>query len=377
MSQRAIFPDALRGAALLGIGIVNLPFIAAPLTAQPPVLGTGDAAVAAGIALLLQGKMYLIFALLFGFGAATAWRHPDAPARMRRRAAGLLLFGVAHAMLVFVGDILMLYALLSLLLLRVVGAPPAALHRTMRVTLVVAAIGFLLLTVIAVSLGPPEAMAAANGHAGSFADGVRQRLSELVWVIPFGLLFNGPLAFAAMLAGIAAARAGLMARPALLAATVSRRRWLLVALALLGNAVFAATATRSDAWFLLALPALLVGAPAGACVWLMLASRSLAGHGRMLSLLAAAGRMSLTIYLGQGIVANVLFAGWGLGWFGSVGSAALLGVAAGVWLALALAASLWLRHFAEGPDEWLLRCIAAGRWRPFPRAAAHGAIRPG
>jgi uncharacterized protein len=279
-----------------------------------------------------------------------------------------MLFGVLHATLVFVGDILMMYALLSLLLRPLLSAPARTLRRAFVASLAVAALGFGLLTAAAAAPLPPVPPA-ASGYLGSFGDSVTQRLQDLAWVIPFGVLFNAPLAFAGMVAGVATARAGVLVRPDLLAARLSRHRVALLLAAIIGNTAFAAFGQRTDAWAALGLAGLLVGAPTGAACWLLLATRLLAGTGPVVRLLAAAGRMSLTIYLGQGIVANVIFLGWGLGWFCMVGSAALLGLAMAIWLALALATRAWLRCFAEGPDEWVLRCIVAARWRPLARVA--------
>jgi uncharacterized protein len=281
-----------------------------------------------------------------------------------------MLFGVLHATLVFVGDILMMYALLSFLLRPLLSAPAGTLRRAFVASLAIAALGFGLLAAAAAAVPPlPPVPPAASGYLGSFGDSVIQRLLDLAWVIPFGALFNAPLAFAGMVAGIAVARAGVLVRPDLLAVRLSRHRVALLLAAIIGNTAFAAFGQRTDAWAAMGLAGLLVGAPTGAACWLLLATRLLAGTGPAVRLLAAAGRMSLTIYLGQGIVGNVIFLGWGLGWFGMVGSAALLGLAVAIWLALALATRAWLRRFVEGPDEWLLRCIVAARWRPLARVA--------
>ena len=68
-----------------------------------------------------------------------------------------------------------------------------------------------------------------------------------------------------------------------------------------------------------------------------------------------AGRMSLTGYLGESIVLAVIFCGWGLGLFGLLSLTQALLVALGVWVALEIFAKLWLRRFAYGPFEWILR----------------------
>jgi uncharacterized protein len=68
-----------------------------------------------------------------------------------------------------------------------------------------------------------------------------------------------------------------------------------------------------------------------------------------------AGRMSLTGYLGESILLATIFCGWGLGLFGVLSLTQALFVALGVWIALEIFAKQWLRSFAYGPFEWLLR----------------------
>lgn len=89
--------------------------------------------------------------------------------------------------------------------------------------------------------------------------------------------------------------------------------------------------------------------------------------------LKAIGRLALTNYLGQSAIAAVLFYGFGL--WDRLGWAELWGVCVGVWATQALFSLMYLRHFAIGPAEWVLRSVAYG-WRqplftrPGPPVAA-------
>jgi uncharacterized protein len=65
--------------------------------------------------------------------------------------------------------------------------------------------------------------------------------------------------------------------------------------------------------------------------------------------------MSLTGYLGESILLAAIFCGWGLGLFGLLTLTQALLVALGVWIALESFAKQWLRQFAYGPFEWVLR----------------------
>ncbi len=79
--------------------------------------------------------------------------------------------------------------------------------------------------------------------------------------------------------------------------------------------------------------------------------------------LKAIGRMALTNYLGQSLIAAALF--YGLGWWDHLSWAGLWGLAAAVWVFQGAASVLWLRHFRFGPMEWLLRAVAYGRFSPM------------
>lgn len=79
--------------------------------------------------------------------------------------------------------------------------------------------------------------------------------------------------------------------------------------------------------------------------------------------LIAIGRMGLTNYLGQSLVAAVVFYGFGV--WGHLGWAALWAFCVGVWLIQGLFSVLYLRRFSIGPAEWLLRSVAYGRRLPM------------
>jgi uncharacterized protein len=90
---------------------------------------------------------------------------------------------------------------------------------------------------------------------------------------------------------------------------------------------------------------------------------------RLLRPLAAAGQMALTTYLTQSIVCTLLFYGYGLGWYGSVGFTGMLLITLTLF-ACQLAASTWgLGRVRYGPAEWLWRALTYGRG-PLMRVAS-------
>ena len=70
-ATRQTFPDQLRGLALLGIIVVNAPFLAISSDGYTAasIAAPIDWAAAFSVTLLTQGKFYLIFSFLFGYSA--------------------------------------------------------------------------------------------------------------------------------------------------------------------------------------------------------------------------------------------------------------------------------------------------------------------
>ncbi len=124
--DRIVALDVLRGFALLGIFLVNAEWFSRPIqelgTGLTPGLSGIDHVLALGVRVLMEGKFWILFSLLFGMGFALMLERASAVGRpfvavYLRRIAVLLLFGLAHAWLLWVGDILHSYALAAVLLL--------------------------------------------------------------------------------------------------------------------------------------------------------------------------------------------------------------------------------------------------------------------
>lgn len=118
--------DALRGFALIGILIANLPVFTGWYMIPQPQQGTLASPETATlydqlIKFFVDGKFYTIFSLLFGIGFTLQLdrlekRGAAGIAVFRRRMLVLLAIGFVHMALVWQGDILTLYAALGLLL---------------------------------------------------------------------------------------------------------------------------------------------------------------------------------------------------------------------------------------------------------------------
>jgi uncharacterized protein len=90
--------------------------------------------------------------------------------------------------------------------------------------------------------------------------------------------------------------------------------------------------------------------------------------------LARVGQMALSNYLLQSIVCTLFFTGYGMGYFGRLSQFELYIVVAEIWIVQILLSVLWMKRFAYGPAEWLLRCLSYGTWLSIKKAALPGNI---
>lgn len=337
------------------------------------------------VVLLAQSKFYLLFSFLFGY-SFTLQMDSAARAgarfvpRMSRRLAGLFVLGLAHAVLLFTGDILMMYALCGLVLLAARNAGPAKAWRAALWVYGVAG-GFLLLVALGAALFDPgdlsESAAAkaelTAAYRGGFTEVVGANIRALPEIVA-ALPLMGGYVVAAFLVGFVAGRRQWLGA-AVLTDRARLRRIFLTGLAIgVPGAVFAAAGTAGplpERWELFGLAVGLAAAPAlsaayatGLLLWFTTPSGAATAR-----VLAPAGRMALTNYLTQSLVMALAFSGYGLGLYGRTGAAAAVSGAL-VLYACQLALSGWLmqRH-RLGPVEWLLRALTLWAW---PSKAAGG-----
>ena len=397
-SSRLPAIDALRGFALFGILVVNLAAFHSGVAGMNLGGGLGasgwrNGAVDAVISWLFAGKFILIFSFVFGWGIYTqATRGAGFRARYLRRLLGLMLLGAVHATFFFMGDILVLYALLGFFMLRPIGRdwPVRRLVRSAAILFGVQAA--LLLGLVALAFaGTHEdpwmteyARRSAEAYrTGDFWSVVPQRLADFAFGLVATLAILGWGLLAMFRLGLAAAKT--FAEGGAEAARPLARRILLPALiaGLAGNAVCAVvTVGLPEPWTLSATmvqyalftPTLALGYLAAAV--LILASPA---GSRIIAVLGPAGRMSLSVYIGQSVLMSLLLHGYGLGLSNSIGSVAGVLVCIGVYAVLLGFSHLWLRVFRIGPLEWVCGRLRRGDgWRcarrPRPMPPLHDAF---
>jgi len=396
--DRLTVMDMLRGVALFGVFAMNIEWFSRPLQAMGsgiPADATGlDHAVAWGVHVLVAGKFWTMFSLLFGMGFVLMADRIAAAGRVvervfARRMAALLVFGLLHIALLWPGDILHTYAVAGLLLMVLRGLSPTW-QMVLGLALYVG-MGLFYLANAAMLLVVPEALmaglraefaaAAANAAVvypdGGFAAITARRVLDYVQVGLQGQMILVPMAAGVFLVGSWLMRGGWLHDPAahrrfwgrLLAVTLPVGVLLTGAGVALGttfeDGVFDPRAMASAALMLLgALPLSL------AYVALLVLAWSSARGARALGVFAPAGRMALTHYLGQSLICSLLFYGYGFGLWGELGRAAQTGVVLVVFALQVAVSHAWLARHRYGPMEWLWRWATYGRRPQWSRVAA-------
>lgn len=389
-SERQPALDVLRGAALLGILLVNVQLMAGPQLIEQ-LFGLRDVTASALervlgglIGWLVAGKFISSFSILFGVGAALiaerALARGRAPRRLLARRYGLLMLaGLAYMVLLFPGDVLFLYGVTGLVLLAFLRARDRTLSIWIVALLALSAVALTALSVseagagtdaattelVATALADAELAYATGAYGGVVVWQAGQSL-----FIQSSALVSLPWTLALFLIGMLAHRRGLSLDPAGGRATLVRLArvalpvGLVLNLPLLLTGPVAETASTAD----VALPVLIgagianaIGAPVLAVGYLSVLAVVVVDRGAERGIrrrLAALGRIALTGYLLQSILALVVFFG-----FGAYGRLALLGepilgmlaFVVSVWVALLAFAPWWTARFRYGPFEWLWR----------------------
>lgn len=398
--------DTLRGVALLGIFVMNIPIFAFTGTAffNPPAGGGFeglDYLTWLVSHLLFDMKMMAIFSMLFGAGVALMAERLDAtgrnPAAVHyRRMLWLLAIGMVHAYLIWFGDILVTYALIGMMvyplrklrtkwllliagLLFPVGMALSGLQQLLFETMRSAESGGMAdaWKEMSIMFYPTEASLADESEAalGGFFNRALSHAPSVIfmqtWVFATFVIWR---VSALMLLGMALHKAGVFR-----AARSTRFYAIMLAAGatggggLVGAGVLINHANDFDpvaffgvvGWFNY------LGSVGVALAWVALVML-LCRSGAMAWLrhaLASVGRMAFTNYLSQSLIGAFIFYGWGLGYFGQFSRAELVPIILGVWTFQLILSPLWLSRFRFGPMEWLWRSLTYWKLEPLRRAA--------
>ncbi len=379
--------DIIRGFALFGVMWMNVYGLGEFLVPADKIHGLTHFRVLEDVvgflsSLLMQGKAQALFSMLFGFGFAIMMerigaRGGDGTAVYLRRLTVLLVLGVAHAALIWMGDILNAYAAMGFLLL----LTRRWSSRWLLTAGVVLACVLTPLIVVYYGItspdGPPPFVTILEAGAAAR------------WPIVMG--HDYPAFVAAMFKGlflefyvqpIALAYAGWILGRFMIGSWIFRQGWLQAPERYLtGFAIVAATFIPLGLMLTLTgqLMAVLELEP---MIWAQPIFRGMGptaevilalGYGaliiilcqvpavrRMLSGLGALGQMALTNYLLQSLVYFLVLYGFGLGllpWMGPTLSLLLTVVVIGLQVVFS---RWWLTRHAYGPAEWAWRWATYG-----------------
>ena len=371
--------DLIRGLGVLGILLVNAIAFAQPIqvydnpTLSPVALSHADLATWWAIATFCRDKFVTLFSLLFGvslFLVGREQRRSDPAYRtpLFRRLAWLALFGLVHGAVIWLGDILLLYAVTGFIFWRWRHAATGRLLAWGASVFLLGAACQVLPFILQPDLQPSvtdirpqlvimrgDVLSSLGGNARAWAHGV---FGNLTFFLPttLGLMMLGLGLFkGGFLRGTASARiyVAAMAAAAVCLVVIGVQARVIMAHGCPFPQTFGIYGVANT---VLCLPVALGYAGA-----LILADRTALGH-RLLHPLACAGRMAFTNYLTQSLVMTMLFyGGRGPGLFGTMNPWGLVPVVVAIWIAQLAVSTAWLSHFRYGPFEWGWRCLTYGR----------------
>ncbi len=407
-TEREIFMDVLRGFAILGIFIANLnsfSFYDPTYTGRSPyLLPKADHSMAFLHHMLIEGKFYSIFSLLFGWGIALQFKRAAAAGvnalpTIRRRLFFMLLLGAVH-LLIWPGDIVFFYALVGFLLIPLRKFSNKMLLIT-GIILVLSPILLYWLKMTWIELNYP---AEKLRQAGNWTNdrllpqfqNVRSRedfekiLDDLTW---WDFLKNNLSGFFHRYSYLLfVSRVPKVLGMFLIGYVVGRSDFFknlvqykkIVYAVIIGGLLIGLPANyflaqqmenhmqdyfelkdnglRQTIYYALGVAPL-----AMAYVGLfMLAFKTNAGN-KVMPLLAPAGKMAFSNYIIQSLIGNFVFFSSGLGYMWKVGPVyyTLFGIA--IFILQVILSTIWLKYFNYGPIEWLWRSATYKKWQPMKR----------
>lgn len=395
--------DAIRGFALLGIFIMNMPafntslFLGFDAGMWPHWWDRGTETVRE---VIFSGKFNSMFSMLFAVGFTIQLerlqaREPQRATRIYlRRLFWLFVFGAVHACIFWAGDVLHIYAVLGLLLLALRPVPDRAI-----VALIVgcllypAIIGVMKMAILsqddiqAAILVSQNAIAADNaafGH-GTFLDTVRRSTEAMrifyEYPLRLGMLSGYVQFFTTVLFGLLLGRHRFFHDVRAHLPLVRGVQWWALGIGLVCGIGFqiwsqnVVNPMEPTMWRILAGLGYVVCRVTIMIFYVATIIRAMCNERwrRRLAPITLTGRMPLSNYLLQTLIGVLLFYNWGFGLWGKVGPALDLVLAVAIFFVVQVPLSRWwLSRFSTGPMEYLWRVLTYGR------AALHAtAAQPG
>lgn len=396
--------DVLRGFALLGILIVNIQSFSMPDSAYQNPMSYGDFtgvnyAVWWITTVMFDSKMMALFSMLFGAGivlmSERATRKSGKTVGLHyRRMFWLFVIGMAHAYLLWFGDILVAYAICGMIIFWLRKLGPKWLIAIAIVMLMVSSGFFLMTGFTAQAFSDEESVVEMREemsrgwspneekieevlatYRGPWLGQMKKRAINAIGFQTFIFcIFTFWRAGGLMLIGMAMFKLGVFQ------AKRSNRFYIIGAVAglLIGYALVLLGVQKNLLAEFEVMQSLFLNSQFNywgslfvclgyACLVMLMCKSDLLGW--LKRSLQAVGQMALTNYLMQTIVCTLLFYGHGLGWYGYLERWEQLIIVLTIWLAQMVLSPIWLSRFRYGPFEWLWRSLAYWKMQPISKTS--------
>jgi uncharacterized protein len=370
--------DAMRGFAILGIFLTNMIDFHSPVLYLNPFVwwsSKSDQTIYSLIDFFVQASFYPLFAILFGFGLMIMRERSIergfafTPIAVRRLLM-LLAIGCIHAFLIWHGDILITYALFGLVALLFFRLSGKALLWTGLLTYMIPNILFGLLLFLAALFSPTENFAnhdKANQAVkvyqnGSFLEITAQRIQDWSYVNNLEnliILFFG--IFPLLLIGAGIAKLKWLKNVYLYK---KQFQWLLFILVLFGSLLKLLPYVVRNVFSEYVQD--IFGGPMLAVAYGIIFILLMEKRATILKPFQAVGKMAMSNYLFQSIIATLIFYNYGFGLYSkiSVGMGTVLVFI--IFIVQALISVYWTKNYQFGPVEWVWRAVSywkIPKWR--------------
>ena len=393
LGERIEVLDAIRGFALLGIFIMNVPAFNTSLFqgfgGDPAWPRWWDVATETVRDVIFSGKFNSMFSMLFAVGFTIQLerlqaRAPDHATQIYvRRLFWLFVFGAIHACIFWAGDVLHMYALLGLALLMLRRLP----DRVIAALIVLCLLYPTIMGTIAMLRPTPDdssaaieltqhAIAADNaafGH-GNFFDTARRSTESMVTfymhpqstgIVRFYVQF-----LTTVLIGLLLGRNRFFQNVASHLPLVRRVQWwalgigVICGIGFMAWRDFAPNPWEPTVGRILAAEGYVVCRVAIMLFYVATIIRAVCNEQwrQRIAPITLTGRMPLTNYLLQTLIAVTLFYHWGFNLWNKVGPALDLVIAVAIFFVIQVPLSRWwLSRYQIGPMEYLWRVLTYGR----------------
>lgn len=390
-NERLVSLDIIRGFALFGILLVNMPLFQTPKLVEElylisPELSPIDQFVRLVLDVFIETKFFAIFSILFGVGFYIFMKRAEEKTEFfyrlySRRLIVLALFGFLHLFFFWYGDILLRYALSGFFLI--------FFYKRKEKTILIWLMSFTIVLIGLLSFsffsstdaieqqmnmmqikGAPKVEEAIDiyNHGGYF-EWLSYRFTNEVIPVLKNIPFSTFTSLFYFLVGLFVAKKGVFADFPSHRQFV-RRVWLfsllvsvplsigiiILHLGMLDIGILKEQIIQS----LLLVSGLSLSFFYIATILLLLEKEK---WKKLLHPLSYVGRMALTNYIIQTVIGVGLFTGFGM--FGEVNLSLGIVISLIVFPLQILYSFLWLKHFRFGPLEWVWRSLTYGEFQPI------------